>query len=228
MSFMFGGSSSQSASSTPATQPRRHRAGRRTTVQDGKITAKTYNAVAGRPYPPIGKLTSEIVVQMGYPISALVSSTTVPVYTSLAPTLGAMSGASPFLALFDQYKIEQIEFWMEPANPSLSATYGEIASCVDLDDANTPTTLGQVADHPGAIVASGTCGRYHKWVPHLAVGAYSGTFSSFANVPATWIDSASTGVQHYGLKICIMPTSVVVTYNLYIRARVAWRAPGIA
>ncbi len=37
--------------------------------------------------------------------------------------------------------------------------------------------------------------------PHLAIGAYSGAFTSFANTNSTqWVDANSPSVQYYGVK----------------------------
>jgi hypothetical protein len=194
-------------------------------VRDGKIVAKFYNEVAGRPYPPIGKLTSQIVVQMNYE-SAFNSSSTVPSYLGLTPTLSSFNGYSNYTALFDQYRIEQLEVWMEPV--IVPTTNGNtLATCVDLDDANTPTAVATVTDHPGALVGLSMAARYHKWVPHVAVAAYSGTFASFTNAVAPWIDSASSAVQHYGFKVACASVGTPTAYLITVRARVAFRAPGI-
>lgn len=203
---------------------------RSTAVKDGKIVAKFFNMVAGRPYPPIGTLTDVITVQMNvFTQNFLTTSTLVPVYAGLTYQLSSFSGFNRYTALFDQYRIEQIEVWIEPASaPAANISYPEVASAVDLDDGNVPTGIGNVSDRPGALVGLGISGRYHKWKPFIATAAYSGVFTSFTNVVAPWIDSGSTNVQHYGLKVAASISSSPVQFNLVARARVSFRAPGIA
>jgi len=224
MSFLF----SPATSVVVEKQPRKTR--RKASVKDGAIVAKFFNPVAGRPYPPIGTLTDTIVVQMrGYVSNFLVTSVAVPTFASQLFTLSIMGNYAAFTSLFDQYHIMTIECWLEPATPSqTNVAYAELASAVDLDDANTPTTISSVADHPGALLAQGSSGRYHKWVPHIATASYSGAFTSFQNERSTWIDSASPSVQHYGFKVAAAQTSVATAYNLCYRAKVSFRAPGIA
>jgi len=63
----------------------------------------------------------------------------------------------------------------------------------------------------------------------MAVAAFSGAFTSYSNVPAGWIDSASPGVQHYGLKLYFESTPFgVISYEYSVRAKVSFRGPGIA
>ena len=220
---------SYGASSQPASAPARVRrsVGRKSTVKDGKIVVKTFNPIAGRPYPPVRSLMSTITVQMSTTIpNFLITSTTIPTYATFIPTLSLMGGTAAYTSLFDQYKIDRVEVWLEPSG--LPTTFAEIASCVDLDDGNTPTSFSSVADHPGSLVAGGGTARYHAWMPHCALAAYSGAFTSYANVPAPWIDSASPGVQHFGLKVAAANSAAVSSYNLVTRFVVSFRAPGIA
>jgi len=216
----------------PASQalPRRARRGRRTTVKDGKIVAKFFNEVAGRPYPPIGQLTDTISVQMtAVMLNFFTTSTLVNTYASQVFSVNSLGAASSYLALFDQYRIDQLEVWIEPAAPvQVANSYCEFATAIDLDDANVPTSFGQVGDHPGALVGLGSAGRYHKWKPHVAIAGFSGAFTSYTNVAAPWIDSASPGVQHFGLKAATTISAVATQYNISIRAKVSFRAPGIA
>jgi len=198
--------------------------------KEGAIHASFFNSVAGRPYPPVKSLTDKITVAMTeYTSAFFTTSTTVPTFAALSFTLSALSGSSNYLTIFDQYRIDQVEVWLEPNIPaSVSPAYGLLATCVDLDDATTPTVVNQVENHQGALVAQGSQGRYHKWKPHIAVASYQGTFVGFTNLGDQWIDSGSPNVQHYGFKVAAGTTgAAVVSYNLSIRCVVSFRAPGI-
>jgi hypothetical protein len=166
------------------------------------------------------------MVRQSYPL--LTTSVTVNTYVGLPFTVGDFVGSSSLLAAFDQYKIVQIEAWIEPTAAQGSTVFQPLACAIDLDDANTPTTFSSVSDRIGALVGLGGTGRYLKWRPHVATAVYSGAFTSFANEPSCWIDSASPNVQHYGFKAAALPTVVAVTYEMTYRAVVMFRAPVIA
>jgi len=183
-----------------------------------------YNTVAGRPIPKISGLTAQLTCTLRS-AQALVTSTSVATLGGLSFTLSGFTNSSEYTGLFDQYRIRQIEVWIEPE----SANYGEypnVVTAVDLDDAGTPS-FGQVVDKQGSLEGSGAAARYHRWTPHIAVGAYNGSFGGFANLQPQWIDSASPTVQHYGLKYSIDATTAVQKYLVTARALIDFRAPGV-
>lgn len=187
--------------------------------------------MGARPQPTNGlSLEQTITVSLEY--SALnfnVSSATsgIPTYASVNFALANFPGATNLLGVFDQYRFEQIETWMDFSSPNSVSAFPIAYSAVDLDDSNTATSVQQIQDHLGAIVATGPSGHYHKWKPHYAVAAYSGAFTSYSNMEANWIDSASPGVQHYGLKTALLSGGAAAGVNLTIRAVVSFRAPSI-
>jgi hypothetical protein len=216
--------------------PRRHvgrggkhrKASSRLTIPDGKIVSKAFNPVGGRPYPSKGlSLENMIIVTMvRLTPNFLMTSTTIPTYYASSFALSDVPGYTSYISVFDQYKILQIEAWLEPESPQGTTSFRQLVTSVDLDDANLPSTTSSVADKPGALITEGGAGHYHSWVPHFAVASYSGTFTSYANTTG-WIDSASSGVQHYGLKSAAQSTPAVVGYDATIRYTIAFRAPGI-
>jgi len=159
--------------------------------------------------------------------SFLVSSTLGPVYASTPFTLNAFAQYTEFTALFDQYRIDRIEIWLEPIGAPSTSSFPCLTTCVDFDDATTPTSFASVEAHQNSLVANGAAGQYHSWQPRVALGAYAGTFTSFANISGPWIDSASPGVQHYGFKAATTASPTVTSYTLNIRALVSFRQPGI-
>jgi hypothetical protein len=247
MSFLFNNATPQAASSSsqraeymrnlatltslPAGMPRSSKGARKRLARDGKVVAKFFNPVAGRPYPTNGiSLEQQITVELTTSFTNfLVSTTSVPTYATSAFVLTTFGNSGEYTGLFDQYMFHQIEVWLEPTNPAgaSNSVAGELTTCVDLDDASTPTSLAQIQGKQGAMIGDGAAGRYHRWVPHVAISAYSGTFTSFSNSEPCWIDAASPSVQHYGFKAGITATGVVQNYNLAVRAVVSFRAPGI-
>jgi len=194
-----------------------------------KVVNKFFNPVAGRPNPRNNiSVEQSIRVELWDYGLAFGTSVSAPVYYGFAFSLNGFSGYSAYTALFDQYKFESIEVWIEPT--TTNATGGNLlATCIDLDDANVPTAIQQVADHQQSMVGTGQAGRYTKWEPHVAIAAYGGvTFTSYGNSPPVWIDSGSSTVQHYGYKIAALSPGVVINYQLSVRAVVRFRAPGIS
>jgi hypothetical protein len=125
-------------------------------------------------------------------------------------TLADMPQYTTFTALYDRYRIKNIKVVFTPlyqqvallsSTQALTITPREIWIAVDLDDSSVASPLSaimeyesvrryQISDKP--IVVS--------WQPCVAQAAYSGAFTSYANVKSPWIDCGSSAVQHYGLK----------------------------
>lgn len=196
--------------------------------QKGSV-ARFYNPVAGRPYPRLTSLQQQIQVTLQFTLpNWSLTSVSVPTFASQYFTMSNFGGASAFLSVFDQYRFDQIEAWVETTSAQGTTSLPEIATCVDLDDANLPTTYQSVADHQQALIGNGMAARYHKWKPHRAIAAFSGAFTSYANEPADWCDSASPNIQHYGLKLaCLNGGSAAAGIVLNARALISFRAPGI-
>jgi hypothetical protein len=196
-----------------------------------KMISKAFNVVAGRPISRISTTQRQITVNMSYTTSAwITTSVTVPVFKGESFVLTNLAASAAYLSVFDQYKFDEIEVWIEPviSQSSAIALVSNYATAVDVDDANTPAAFTDVNDHQSAVVSNGEAGHYHHWKPHVATAVYSGAFTSFANEPACWIDSASPNVQHYGLKFATnSATSTAIIYSLTVRARVSFRGPGI-
>jgi hypothetical protein len=208
----------------------RARKGKGKVAKIGATVNRYYNEIASRPVPRNGISLAQ-AIQVEFNISSLFFTTNAAglgVGNGLYATINGFSGASACLSVFDQYRIDQLEFWLDPIAAMGSTVFGSIVSAIDLDDAASVTGASQVQDHPGALEAIGGAGHYHKWKPHMAVAVYSGAFTSFANEPAGWIDSASPAVQHYGVKAFSIGFNAAIAYNYTLRAVVSFRAPVIS
>lgn len=155
----------------------------------------------------------------------LSTSVTVPTSTATGFTAGAhINQFTSFAAIFDQYKIDLIEVWLIPtATTANEQPAGMIYSAVDYDNA-TALTAAQIMQHTNVVCTPPSLGHYHKFVPHIAIGAYTGAFGGFANQKAPWIDTASSSVIHYGLCVSAdtIPNAVYVIDSL-IRISVSFR-----
>jgi len=202
---------------------------RRTTTVD-----RTFFPNGGYPYMSVHSSNSQSITITAMGASTLfTSSTTVPIFASRSIQLndfpaGSGSIVANMLTCFDQYRIDEVEAWLfsDAGNEVNQAPggVGNLVSAVDLDDVSTPTTLQALMSYGSSLVSGGGAAHYHRWKPHVAIAAYSGAFSSFANQPSPWIDSASPGVQHYGLKAGISTTLGTIPYNLIVRAKITFRS----
>jgi len=161
--------------------------------------------------------------------AVLTSSTTVFVGAGINFQLGNIPAASQLATVFDQYRIDLVEVWITPRVTAATGgaysttTYGNFCSVIDYDDSNTPATIDELTAFQTAIITNGLDGHYHRFTPHAAFGVYSGTFTSFGNITAPWIDAASLFVQHYGLKIGITATTASQVYDMYQRLTLSFR-----
>lgn len=196
-------------------------------AKEGQVISKWFNEVGNRPQPAIVSLEQTIRATLESSTYILTTNTATTSFGAAAVTLSQFGTSSEYTGLFDQYMIEQVEVWIEPVAAQGTTVFGDVTTAVDLDDASVPTTLQALKGKGGALGGQGGAGRYHRWRPHVAVAAYSGTFTSYANTPASWIDCASPSVQHFGIKIGAGATSVAITYQCTFRILAAFRAPGI-
>jgi hypothetical protein len=203
--------------------------GNKKSARDGQTIAKAYYPEGPRPQTGLRNLNQTLTVSLmdTTPI-AFSTSLTVPVYFATAFALSFFTGYTQYTALFDQYKIDEIEVWLESANQNNTIATCQWASCIDLDDATTPSSYDTVSMRQGALSTNILAGHYHRFKPHVAVAEYSGAFTSFGNIPSGWIDVASPSVQHYGLKASAVSTDGVVrNLALTVRAKISFRGPAI-
>lgn len=191
-----------------------------------ELVGKTYNPVSARPIANKLNLPKTYTVYLRTDYTTFItSSASVPVFAAQAFTLGSMANSSIYTSTFDQYRIDEIEVWIEPqsAPAATPTTVGLLVTAIDLDDAAVPVSFSVLESMQSSLVTSSYAGHYRKWKPHMAVAVYSGTFTSFQNDPADFIDMASPNVQHYGLKAGVTNTSSVATWLMSIRAKVTFK-----
>lgn len=153
---------------------------------------------------------------------------------SVYGTLDCLPNYTEFSTLFDRYKIVgmSMKFLMfntgALTGAAVSATYSQSGilwhGITDYDDATAPPAteagIQQLREYESykvknALVAN-TIKQYCR--PKLAVAAYGGAFTRYANMPALWVDANSTDVQHYGFKgifeisPCAVSSNTIVSY----------------
>lgn len=166
------------------------------------------------------------VVQSCEFLAQLVSNASIPTYGAIYTTLQNFDQFTDFAPVFDQYRIVEIEitFW-----PRVQTVDGQIVnagllhSVVDYDDSTVLTSVASALDYTNCLVTPGNKMHRRTFVPHVANAAYAGAFTSYANLSGQWLDAASSTVQHYGVKTAWTPTSIVLTMDVTLRARIQFR-----
>jgi hypothetical protein len=204
--------------------------GKRTASQGKKASSKrdgrvyTLQNVPARMFRPVSRGSGAIfrITQETLTGSALTTSNVSNTFAAFNFTVASLDQISSLTALFDQYRIVQIEVWICPQATVVGPS--QLASVIDYDDSSNLSTFAQALDYVNVVSCSGDFAQYRTWRPHVAMAAYSGAFSSFANVTSPWIDAVSTGVQHYGLKLAAStaPTNTT-TFDITTRLHTQWR-----
>jgi len=157
----------------------------------------------------------------GVDLGFITPSVTLETFTSYTFILSNLPDSTEFTSLFDQYRIMQVRVIFSPLFTDTSATvaYPPIYTAIDYDDTNS-VTGSQINEYDS--VQFNTTGIYFERVfnPRVALAAYSGAFTSFGQPKAGfWIDCASPGVIHYGLKT-VMPVAGAANQVWSVRAHV--------
>lgn len=145
-----------------------------------------------------------------------VSSTTAATLGAYSFQLSDLPNYTEFTQLFDEYKICAVKVKFMPlqseTNTGTTTNYQMMPffTVIDPDDTTAPADLNTLFQYESlkAHFPLRPFSRYIK--PRMSVGAYSGAFSSYANVKPGWVDASSPSVQHYGLKIGLAATPNVV------------------
>jgi hypothetical protein len=138
-------------------------------------------------------------------------------------TINSVDQITALAAVFDQYRIDEIELWWIPRVIAGLSNPGQVLSTIDYDDAAALTTVAQASDYDNCLTTSAYTGHYRRFKPHIALGAYSGTFTSYQNAGPSWIDFNSTTVQHYGVKFAVTVQSAASVFDVNIRYHISMR-----
>jgi len=143
--------------------------------------------------------TAEIQLPQTYP-----GFSNAPYYFSLSQ----LDQAASWSAIFDQFRIAQVEVTIRPQYNTGQTGVGAVNwyTIIDYDDANPVASAAGMREYNNCMI-SGYETQVRTFTPHAAIAAYTGAFGGFANVTAPWLDVASATIQHYGLKVGIDPGS---------------------
>jgi len=160
-----------------------------------------------------------------------VSFSSTDAYWSLFFQLNDLPQASTFGSLFDQYRLEKCVVHFHPSfniSEAINEQFCGLNYIVrDFDDATVPTSRPQLFEYENCLGLSQFKPFTVSVAPRVAIGAYDGSFTGYANQPSQWTDLNSPQVQHYGLKgvFCAANTTGFgVTYDIFVESWWSFRS----
>ena len=120
--------------------------------------------------------------------------------------LSQLSNYTDITNMYDEYRIKAVKWYIVPNQPTNTTAVGAAStpvfiSSVDYNDSATPTLKTTILQSDTARVHGPLNKMYTRtFKPNVALAAYAGAFTSYANVEDQWIDTGSPNVQHYGIK----------------------------
>jgi hypothetical protein len=147
-----------------------------------------------------------ITTQTGALLTVTPTSSQNPTY---AFSLSDLDETSNFTGLFDQWRIDCVCFKLIPMQNAIGLSTNSTTTTVtpyvvvDYDDNSAITSAGSARAFESCIIVPPGVECTRQFKPRIAMAAYTGSFGGFANLADQWIDSASPGVLHYGIKLYI-------------------------
>jgi len=149
-------------------------------------------------------------------------------------TFSLVEDASNLAGVFDQYRIAKVEMVFRlTASTAVANISGNFYTALDYDDNAALTTVPQILDYSSCIVTplSGTGVSFNHrrcFVPRVAGALWANSaFQGYEAVVAPWINSASNGVPHYGVKYALdayAASASMLTITPYITVELELKA----
>jgi hypothetical protein len=214
-------------------QPRRVRVLRRTGTNRGtndQLVPYVPRDLTDRTQMPRQAETTFSCIKTYVSTGVIVQANATPVFYLPVFTFNLIGDYSSLAAVFDQYKINMIEFILTPRlqDPGLTGSaVGYSYVVLDYDDASTPGSIPALTSYSNCITSSVAHPVRRCFRPRIAVAAYgAGAFTSYKNEAAGWIDMSSTAVPHFGVKCGVDPylTGTPQVFDSTTRFHVSCRA----
>jgi len=149
------------------------------------------------------------------------------IYSAWSSVVNSMGNISALQSLFDQYRIVRVQHMLCPQTNFVAAgagnTAGMLHTVLDFDDSTVLTSEQAALDYQNCLSSSCSDGHFRDYVPHAALAAYSGAFTSYNNVISPWIDAAYPSVTHFGMKVVTTTASTSTPILVYTNIFTEWR-----
>lgn len=126
-----------------------------------------------------------------------------------------------FTTLYDQYKINKVKIQFVPkfnvsdidAAGTTGGNLAMVATCIDYDDDSIPGAIGDILERQNAkLHRTKVFSRILK--PCVNFNVSTGITAGVSTRQSPWLDTNSTAVPHYGVKIGITGTQVQQNYDI--------------
>lgn len=138
-------------------------------------------------------------------LSRVTASNLVETDVAYAFTLNDVPNSTDFTNLYDEYRIDKVQITWYPDTQQTLTTAGQgnttCLTVLDYDDA-TAANLLALEQYESCQSHSSIRPFSRTVIPRFAKAVYAGAFTSFSSGTG-WVDTASSAVQHYGIKIAI-------------------------
>ncbi len=164
---------------------------------------------------------SDMTLTTGLTGALLRQNTSSDAFAAIAFCLADIPNLASSAALFDQYRIDEIQFRLRSRNPALfvanqaSPNYSSVSPLVvvDRDDNTVPTTLLELQQYDNCTQISAQDSIDIIFEPSITPSVFSGGAFSGYSVDESgkyWLDAANASIPHYGLKFGL-PALVATT-----------------
>lgn len=141
-------------------------------------------------------------------------STASDVFATWAFALADIPNVASVGALFDQYRIDEIQFRLRSRNPGVfvanqaSPNYSTTSPLlvIDRDDNTVPTTLTELQQYDNCQCISAQDSIDIVFEPSITPAVFAGgAFNGYAVTDSGdyWLDVANTSIPHYGIKAAL-------------------------
>ena len=155
--------------------------------------------------------------------TVLTTSTTLVTTTGQNFLLSGVPNVATYQNLFDQYRIDRVEVWLQPQANNNGGHQGTMYSVVDYDG-TPPATLAAVSEYQNVVLGPvATIGHYHSFIPHVSIGANTGSIVASVNADETWISTSQATVIHYGIGVLCTVTVDVISIDMQVRYHLSFR-----
>jgi len=162
-------------------------------------------------------------------ISGAFTQTNAETFGGIVGQLSFVNDAAGLIAVFDCYRIVGMEVQFKcTIGEQMTAESGSLTSVLDFDDAVALGSLAAALDYSSAITTKVRENQRRCFVPRVAPAIFqSGAFSGYGTSLGVWLNTASSTIQHYGVKWALDPytsAGAAMTVTPFVTLEMEFRA----
>lgn len=175
------------------------------------------NLLRKRPLKPIGnamystrQLMETFTDSTGLSSGQIVQSGSSTVFGSIAFEAGDLDNFTDLSGVFDQYRIDRIELLLRSVNNTTGSLYNltspnqalpRLYTVIDRDDSSALSSLAAIREYDNVEEGEAYESQLISFKPSISPAYYaSGSFVGYGIKDPEWLDVASSGIPHYGVK----------------------------